>query len=766
MNFFQKFRDFVKRTPKIPQHPVEDGSISFSVKSNGLWKRGIEFLTSPSHSRTMGAVIMLILVSAVSLTVYVAQQQQQLKQHAAIIDIGEGGAGWINICESNPTGTSCTNASGTSGYCDYNHNCAPIPDCGSDLSCKQVFLNAGCEGSDRPNWCLDPDNGIYNPFSGDRIDRKWLRCCDSSSYAEIDNTCTLVPKEYDGTIFKNPSCSTAAPAPIVINPIPGSPTCEVDCDDKCVTDPTNCPAVWPKTCKDFCSTSLSAPTLSSPTNGATGQSTTPTLSWSATAAPSDGWYHLYYFKKDSADLPTTVGNIKTSTQVISSLSSGTAYQWFVKACDKDNNCTQSAVWEFTTLASTFPAPGTPTEYIISANVFIDKDGSETQDAGEPKYDQNITFTLSGDASETATQGVPFARLEPAGDYVLSITIPSGYKATTPTSISITSLSARTDLNFGIAPITAAPPPTGSSCSSQKGYCRYISIGENCSSGYKDVGETTDCPTSGDAACCALSSTAVPTTCTLSDLIGDKYYGCNDSAGHKYSPACSDTLTSYNAYTCVDKVCTPVSQPSCIAPKTCQIESGTPTCVAPPKTVTITLAALTVQDDPTVTDSISPTSITVALSLLDSSMASKHSQADSTFNRDGKDRKKYNKSSSASMNVVTPLEDGEYYVFAKRGAMIAKSSFTFKGETAITADPTTLVFGDINGDKDINTADYNLLLSCYRKSADSADPRGKACTGTAKSGYLSVSNFDKNGKVDQIDYNTFLRGFRTWNTEGK
>lgn len=50
MNFLQKFRDFVAR---------------------------------PTHSRTMGLVVMLIFIAAVSLTVIVAQQQQQLRQRAS-----------------------------------------------------------------------------------------------------------------------------------------------------------------------------------------------------------------------------------------------------------------------------------------------------------------------------------------------------------------------------------------------------------------------------------------------------------------------------------------------------------------------------------------------------------------------------------------------------------------------------------------------------------------------------------------------------------
>jgi hypothetical protein len=46
-------------------------------------KKVIDFIRLPAQSRTMGLLIMLVLVSAVSLTVIVAQQQQQIKQRAS-----------------------------------------------------------------------------------------------------------------------------------------------------------------------------------------------------------------------------------------------------------------------------------------------------------------------------------------------------------------------------------------------------------------------------------------------------------------------------------------------------------------------------------------------------------------------------------------------------------------------------------------------------------------------------------------------------------
>ena len=49
----------------------------------GFLRKVIDFVAHPSHSRTIGVLIFFILVATVSLTVYVAQQQQKLRQRAA-----------------------------------------------------------------------------------------------------------------------------------------------------------------------------------------------------------------------------------------------------------------------------------------------------------------------------------------------------------------------------------------------------------------------------------------------------------------------------------------------------------------------------------------------------------------------------------------------------------------------------------------------------------------------------------------------------------
>jgi len=52
----------------------------------GFFKKAFDFVVHPTHSRTFGLVIMFVFIAAISLTVYVSQQQQQTKQRASGID--------------------------------------------------------------------------------------------------------------------------------------------------------------------------------------------------------------------------------------------------------------------------------------------------------------------------------------------------------------------------------------------------------------------------------------------------------------------------------------------------------------------------------------------------------------------------------------------------------------------------------------------------------------------------------------------------------
>ncbi|MDP2585300.1 MAG: dockerin type I domain-containing protein, partial [Candidatus Levybacteria bacterium] len=108
----------------------------------------------------------------------------------------------------------------------------------------------------------------------------------------------------------------------------------------------------------------------------------------------------------------------------------------------------------------------------------------------------------------------------------------------------------------------------------------------------------------------------------------------------------------------------------------------------------------------------------------------------------------------SANIsLTNLPQDKYFIVVRKDSMIAKAAFTVSSTTGTITVPTTiLVFGDLNNDNNIDTLDYNMFKGCWNN---------KVATGSCAS-----SDFDKNKTIDQIDFNTFIRGWATWNKEGK
>jgi len=103
----------------------------------------------------------------------------------------------------------------------------------------------------------------------------------------------------------------------------------------------------------------SAPTLASPANGATGVSTSPTLTWNASSGATS--YRLQV--STSSNFSTTVvdqSNITTTSYRVSGLAASTTYYWRVNASNAGGTSPWSAVWSFTTgAAPPKPPPDTP-----------------------------------------------------------------------------------------------------------------------------------------------------------------------------------------------------------------------------------------------------------------------------------------------------------------------------------------------------------------------------------------------------------------------
>ena len=122
----------------------------------------------------------------------------------------------------------------------------------------------------------------------------------------------------------------------------------------------------------------------SPANGATGVSTTATLSWTAGAGATS---HDVYF--GTANPPAFIRNQTAATYSPGTMASGTTYYWRI---DEKNasGTTTGAVWSFTTQSG-----GTTTFYSVDAKDGWVKESTETSGVGGA---YNSTATYLGDTT--------------------------------------------------------------------------------------------------------------------------------------------------------------------------------------------------------------------------------------------------------------------------------------------------------------------------------------------------------------------------------
>jgi len=130
------------------------------------------------------------------------------------------------------------------------------------------------------------------------------------------------------------------------------------------------------------------PILLSPSNGATGISTSPTLSWNASSGATS--YTLQYsissdFPSNPQSATTTVNSISGISQNVSGLSNSTRYYWHVKATNSGGTSNYSNAFSFTTSGAVNP-PLAPTLSAPSNGV----------------TGVTVTQTLSWSASSTAS----------------------------------------------------------------------------------------------------------------------------------------------------------------------------------------------------------------------------------------------------------------------------------------------------------------------------------------------------------------------------
>jgi hypothetical protein len=169
-------------------------------------------------------------------------------------------------------------------------------------------------------------------------------------------------------------------------------------------------ATWSFTTTGTAPVGPSAPLLTSPANGSTGQSLTPALVWqTATGATS---YDVYF---GTAATPPLVTNVTGTTYSPGTLIASTLYHWQIVAKNA-NGTAASANWSFTTMATAPSGPATPVltspgngstgQALTPALVWQSASGATSYDvhfgtAATPPLVTNVTGTTYSPAVLTA-----------------------------------------------------------------------------------------------------------------------------------------------------------------------------------------------------------------------------------------------------------------------------------------------------------------------------------------------------------------------------
>lgn len=106
----------------------------------------------------------------------------------------------------------------------------------------------------------------------------------------------------------------------------------------------------------------------------------------------------------------------------------------------------------------------------------------------------------------------------------------------------------------------------------------------------------------------------------------------------------------------------------------------------------------------------------------------------------------------NVDLGTSVPAGNYIIKVKTNKFLRKLIPGFKTispNTTITLPAITLINGDINNDNVMNIADYNILASCFGEKMNTA-----SCGNNKEN-----ADLNEDGKVDQVDYNIFLRNIQ-------
>ena len=158
------------------------------------------------------------------------------------------------------------------------------------------------------------------------------------------------------------------------------------------------------------------PTSPNPSNGATGISISPSLSWSCYDPEGGTVRYNVYYGTTSSNMTNYVGGVGTST-ILYGLNGNQTYYWKVVAYDEQNNSTQGPIWHFTTQSANQPpttptspnpsngATGVPTSPSLSWSCYDPEGGTVGYDVYYGTSTSTMSNHVSGSGTSTSLSGL-------------------------------------------------------------------------------------------------------------------------------------------------------------------------------------------------------------------------------------------------------------------------------------------------------------------------------------------------------------------------
>jgi uncharacterized protein (TIGR02145 family) len=147
-----------------------------------------------------------------------------------------------------------------------------------------------------------------------------------------------------------------------------------------------------------------APSSPSPVNGSTGQSTSPTLSWSCSDPDGDQLTYDIYFGTSSNPTTTIATNQSTTSINQSGLNQNTIYYWKIVAKDNMGATTSGPIWSFTSATTINNPPSIPSNHSPSdGSTDVSTAPTLTWNCSDPENDPMTYDVYFGTISSPTTQ---------------------------------------------------------------------------------------------------------------------------------------------------------------------------------------------------------------------------------------------------------------------------------------------------------------------------------------------------------------------------